>query len=140
MLHGVYHLPGPGTELISLVLAGRVFTTGASPIAQLVESACSAGDPSPITGSGRSPAEGISCPLQCSWASLVVQMLRESTCSVRDLGSIPGLRRSPGEGNGYPLQYSGLENPMDRGAWQATVHGVTKIRTHLSDLHFHFHR
>ena len=41
-----------------------------------------------------------------------------------DLGSIPGSGRSPGEGNGNPLQYSGLENPMDRGAWWATIHGV----------------
>ena len=43
-----------------------------------------------------------------------------------DAGSIPGLGRSPGEGNGYPLQYTFLGNPTDRGAWQATVHGVTK--------------
>ena len=43
-----------------------------------------------------------------------------------DTGSIPGLGRSPGEGNGKPLQYSCLENPMNRGAWWATVHGVTK--------------
>ena len=42
---------------------------------------------------------------------------------------IPGLGRSPGEGNGNPLQYSHLENPVDRGAWQATVYGVTKSRT-----------
>ena len=48
----------------------------------------------------------------------------ESACSVGDPGSIPGLGRSPGDRNGYPLQYSGLENPMDRGAWQATVYGV----------------
>ena len=54
---------------------------------------------------------------------------RESSCSAGDLGSIPGSGRSPGEGNGNPLQYSGLENPMDRGAWQATVHGVTKSWT-----------
>ena len=46
----------------------------------------------------------------------------------------PGLGRSPGEGNGNPLQYSCLENPMDRGAWQATVHGVTKSQTRLSDF------
>ena len=51
---------------------------------------------------------------------------KESACNVGDLGSIPGLRRSPGEGNGNPLQYSCLENPIDRGAWQVTVHGVTK--------------
>ena len=46
-----------------------------------------------------------------------------------DVGLIPRLGRSPGEGNGNPLQYSCLENPMDRGTWQATVHGVTKHRT-----------
>ena len=46
-----------------------------------------------------------------------------------DLSSIPGLGRSPGEGNGNPLQYSCLENPVDRGTWQATVHGVTESDT-----------
>ena len=44
----------------------------------------------------------------------------------RDKGSIPGLERTPGEGNDNPLQYSCLDNPMDRGAWWATVHGFTK--------------
>ena len=53
------------------------------------------------------------------------------------MGSIPGLGRSPGEWNGYLLQYSYLENFMDRGAWQATVHGVAKSRTRLSNFHFH---
>ena len=48
-----------------------------------------------------------------------------------DVGLIPGSGRSPGEGNGNPLQYSCLENPMDRGAWWATVHGVTKNETGL---------
>ena len=47
----------------------------------------------------------------------------------RDTGSIPGSGRSPGEGNGNPLQYSCLESPMDRGAWQATVHGVAELDT-----------
>ena len=51
---------------------------------------------------------------------------KESACNVGDRGSIPGLGRSPGEGNSYPLQYSCLENPMDRGSWRATVHGVAK--------------
>ena len=51
---------------------------------------------------------------------------KESACSAGDPGLIPGLRRSPGGGDGNPLQYSCLENLMDRGAWQATVHGVTK--------------
>ena len=48
-------------------------------------------------------------------------------------GSIPGLGRSPEEGDGNPLQYAYLENSMDRGAWQATVQGVTKCRTRLRD-------
>ena len=48
-------------------------------------------------------------------------------------GSIPGLGISPGEGNGYPLQYSYLENSVDRGAWQATVHGITESQTQLSN-------
>ena len=50
-------------------------------------------------------------------------------CCAVDLGSIPGLGRSPGEGNGNPLQYSFLENPMDRGAWQATVHSIAESDT-----------
>ena len=54
-------------------------------------------------------------------------------------GSIPGSGRSPGEGSGNPLQYSCLKNPMDQGAWQATVHGVTNSWTRLSDFTFHFH-
>ena len=51
---------------------------------------------------------------------------KASACNAGDPGSIPGLGRCPGEGNGNPLQYSCLENPMDRGAWWTTVHGVTK--------------
>ena len=57
---------------------------------------------------------------------------KASACNVGDPGSIPGLGRSPGEGNGHPLQYSCLENPMDGGAWWATVHGFGKSRTRLS--------
>ena len=63
---------------------------------------------------------------------------KESACCARDPGSIPGSGRSPGEGNGNPLQYSCLENPMDRGTWQATVHGASQSRTKLSDFtYFH---
>ena len=62
--------------------------------------------------------------------------VKASACNAGDLGSIPGLGRSPGEGNGNPLQYSCLENPMDRGAWWATVHGVAKSQTRLSDFTF----
>ena len=57
---------------------------------------------------------------------------KESACSVGDPGSIPGLGRLPGKRNGFPLQYSCLENSMDRGAWQATVHEPTKSWTRLS--------
>ena len=60
--------------------------------------------------------------------------VKASACNAGDLDSIPGSGRSPGEGNGNPLQYSCLENPMDRGAWWATVHRVTKSRTRLSNF------
>ena len=55
--------------------------------------------------------------------------VKASACNVGDVGSITGSGRFPGEGNGNPFQYSCLENPMDGGAWWATVHGVTKSRT-----------
>ena len=61
---------------------------------------------------------------------------KESACNAGKLGLIPGLERSPGEGNGYALQYTGLENSMDRRAWQAIVHGVAKSWTRLSDFTF----
>ena len=59
----------------------------------------------------------------------------ESAYNAGDSGSISGSGRSPGEGKGCPLQYSRLENSMDRGVWRATVHGVTKSWTQLSDYH-----
>ena len=54
---------------------------------------------------------------------------KESVCNARDLSLVPGSGRSPGKGNGNPLYYSGLEIPMGRGAWWATVHRVTKSQT-----------
>ena len=60
---------------------------------------------------------------------LVLKNLPANAGDTRDVGSIPGSGRSPGVGNGNPLQYSCLENPMDRGAWRATVHGVTESGT-----------
>ena len=81
------------------------------------ESTCNAGDPSWISGSGRSDGEGIGYPLQYSCGSAG----KESACHVGDLDSIPGLGHSPGERKGYPLQYSGLDNSI--------VHGVAKSRT-----------
>ena len=72
-----------------------------------------------------------------TYAVLVALMVKNTPTSagdIRDAGSIPGWGRSPGGGHGNPLQYSYLENPMDRGAWWATVHGVAKSRTRLSDF------
>ena len=122
------------------------------------EAACNAGDPGLIPGSGRSPGGNA---LQCSslgnpmerraWWDIVHGVANsilhkdrlhtnqssgfldgsdgiESACNAGD----PGLIQVR-EGNGNPLQYSGLENPMDRGAWRATVHGVTESQTQLSD-------
>ena len=63
----------------------------------------------------------------------MVKNLPANARATGDVGSILGLGRSSGEGNGNPVQYSCLENPMDGGAWWATVHGVAKSRTQLSD-------
>ena len=73
------------------------------------------------------------CPLQ--WrASQMVLVVKNPPANAGDLGSIPGSRRSSGGGHSNPLQYSCLENPMDRGAWWATVHGVTKSQTQLKQI------
>ena len=61
---------------------------------------------------------------------------KESTCNAGDPGSVPGLGRFPGGENCYPLQYSCLENSLDRGAWRATDHGVTRRQTQLNDFTF----
>ena len=61
----------------------------------------------------------------------MVKNLPANAGNISDAGSIPGLGRSPGGGHGNPLQYSSLENPMDRGAWQATVHSVAQSETQL---------
>ena len=66
--------------------------------------------------------------------ALAVKNLPANAGDIRDMGSISGSGRSPGEGNGNPLQYSCLGNPMDRGTWQATVHGVAKNQTRLKLL------
>ena len=64
----------------------------------------------------------------------VVKNMPANAGDTRDMGSMPGSGRSPGGGNGTPLQYSCLGNPMDRGTWRATVHGVTKSPTQLSTV------
>ena len=68
-----------------------------------------------------------------SQVALVVRNPPTNAGGIRNMSLIPGSGRSPGEGHGNPLQCSCLENPMGRGAWQATVHGVAKSQTRLSD-------
>ena len=92
------------------------------------ESTCNAGDPGLILG--------LEDPLEQGQATHSVFLAfpdssdsEESACNTGDLGSIPGFRRPPGGGHGNPLQYSCLENPMDRGAWWATVHRVIQSWT-----------
>ena len=65
--------------------------------------------------------------------ALGVKKLPANAGDIRDADSIPRSGRSPGEGNGNPLQFSCLGNPADRGAWQATIHGVAKSQTRLND-------
>ena len=76
--------------------------------------------------------------IRASQVALVVKNLPANAGDLRDLGSIPGLGKSPGGGLGIPLKYSCQENPMDRGSWWVTVHGVAKSRTRLSNEHFHY--
>ena len=71
--------------------------------------------------------------LPCTYDFPVGSDSKASVYNAEDLGLIPGSRRFPGEGNGNPLQDSYLENPMDGGAWRATVHGVAKSPTQLSN-------
>ena len=65
-------------------------------------------------------------------------VVKNPPANARDAGLIPGPGQSPGGGYGNPLQYPCLENSMDKGAWQAIVHGVAKSQTQLSDYHVHF--
>ena len=80
-------------------------------------------------GSRSQPVAGPRVIHAASQVVIVIKNLSTNAGDVRDVGSIPGLGRSPGEGNGSLLQYSCLEDSMDRGAWRATVHGVTKSQT-----------
>ena len=70
---------------------------------------------------------------------LVVKSMPANAGDIRDMGSVPGSGRFPGGGHGNPFQYSCLENHMDRGAWQGTIHGVTQDRTQLKQLNVHTH-
>ena len=96
------------------------------------ESACNAGDPGSIPGSGRSPGEGIGYPLQYSWASLVVQLVKNPPAMWETWVWSLGWEDSPGKGEGSPFQYSGLENSMDYSPWSREESDTTEW------LHFHF--
>ena len=91
------------------------------------ESTCNAGDPGWILRSGRPAAEGIGwLPTPVFLGFPCGSAGKEPTCNAGDPGWIPGSGRSPGEWIVYPLQYSCLENPVNRGAWQVTVHWVAE--------------
>ena len=94
------------------------------------ESVCNARDPSSIPGSGRSAGGGIGYPLQCSWASLVAQLVKNPPAIGRP-GFAPWVGKIPWKRERLPTPYSGLENSMD-----CIDHGVTKSRIRLSDFHF----
>jgi len=84
----------------------------------------------------------VSLHYRLSWASQVVLLVKNLPANageIRDMGLIPGLGRSPGGRHGNLLQYSCLENPMDGGAWQATVHKAAQSQTQLKRLSMHVH-
>ena len=93
------------------------------------ESACNAGDSGSVPGLTRFPGKRDMLPTLVFLDFPGSSDSKGSNCNVGELGLIPGLRRSPGGGHGNSLQYSCLENPLDRGACQATVHKVTKSQT-----------
>ena len=84
-------------------------------------------------------AYGIILSVRAAQVVLVVKNPRANARDIRDVGLIPGSGRSPGGRHDDPLQYSCLGNLLDRGAWQATVHGVTKSQTRLKQLSTHIH-
>ena len=100
------------------------------------ESACNAGDPGLIPGSGRSPGEGIRPPTPVFLGFPCGSAGKESACSAGDLGSIPGLGRSLGEGKGYPLQYSGLENSLDCPWGRKELDTTEKLSLHFTSCGF----
>ena len=118
-------LLGAGAQHVGAVTVARGLRRYSSPAAEHRLSSCGAG--ASWWNLPRPGIEADSCPPGGS-------EVKASAHNAGDLGFIPGSGRSPGEENGNALQYSCLENPMDRGTWRATVHGVTKSRTWLSDF------
>ena len=95
------------------------------------ESACNAGDPGSIPGLGRSPGEGIGYPLQYSWASLVAQMVKNPPAMQETWVQSLSWEDSLEKGMATHCSILALRIPMDKGAWQATVHRVAKSQTQL---------
>ena len=97
------------------------------------EFACNVGNPGLISGSGRSPGEELGYPLQCSWASLVAQMVKNPPAMQETRVQFPGLGRCPEGGHGNPLQYSCLENPHGQRSLAGYSPWVARSQTRLSD-------
>ena len=97
------------------------------------ETTCNAGDPGSIPGIGKICWRRDRLPTPVFLGFSGGSDGKESSCNAGQLGLIPGLGRSPGGRHSNPLQYSCLGNPMDRGTWQAAVHGVEKSETRLSN-------
>ena len=97
------------------------------------ESTCNAGDPSTIPGSGRSPGEGIYYPFQCSWASLVIQIIKNQPDVKKRWIQSLGWEDPLEEGMATDSRILVWRIPMNRGAWQATVHAVAESQTQLGD-------
>ena len=121
--------------LSSLLLAGSCRVTRAHPDIRPEDLKSSMGSDMQARVPPGPPDHSVLCKFLTlgpspGWAPQVAPVVRDPPVNagdLRDWSLIPGSGRSPGEGNGYPLQHSGLEDPMDRGAWRATVHGVTRV-------------
>ena len=123
------------TPFLSITKTQPIFLTYSSQIAQLVKNPPVMGRPQFNSWVRKIPWKRDRLPTPVFWGFPGGSIGKESACRAGDLSLIPWSGRSPGEGSSYPLQFSGLENSMDRRAWQSTVHGITKSRTQLNDIH-----
>ena len=122
LIHYLYLFPFTDLSLIYPLSVIRGFPSSSAS----TESICNAGDPSSIPGSGRSPGQGIGYPLQYSWTSLVAQMVKNPPAMKETWVQSLCWEDLLEEGMATPSSILAWRIPMDRGAWQATVHGVSK--------------